>query len=175
VKATPLFSYYEAHPTLLSFSPPLGIMNVLKITVKEEGFLALYKGIRPTLLGAIPYEGIKFGTVGFLESKFPQSSSEPGTQVYRKMAFGAAGGIMAGLITYPNDTTRRLLQLQGTTGSQTYDGYMDCVRKTYRAHGVARFFRGAGVNLIKMVPNCAVQFGAYEFLKELSETMFENS
>ena len=74
------------------------------------------------------------------------------------------------LSSYPNDTVRRLLQLQGTTGTtEVFTGYFDCIRKTYAAHGAKRFFAGMGVNLVRMAPNTAVQFGAYELLKEMSE------
>jgi solute carrier family 25 phosphate transporter 23/24/25/41 len=147
-----------------------GIVNVAMITMKEEGWTALYRGMTPTLLGCIPYEGIKFGTVGLLEGLFPVSDEDKGkTNVFRKMGFGAAGGMMAGLITYPNDTTRRLLQLQGTTGTtEVYTGYWNCVAKTYKSQGITRFYKGCGVNLVKMIPNSAAQFGAYEMLKELS-------
>ena len=97
-----------------------GIVHTIALTVKDEGFLALYKGVTPTLLGAMPYEGIKFGTVGVLEVIFPSDQSTP----LRKMCFGGLGGVMAGLITYPNDTVRRMLQLQGSRGTTThFTGY----------------------------------------------------
>lgn len=143
-----------------------GIVSTVLLTVREEGFSALYKGVTPTLIGALPYEGIKFGTVGFLDTLFPASSfsASPAT---RKMIFGGLGGVAAGIITYPNDTVRRLLQLQGSRGTEaTYNGYWDCVRKTYRAEGLARFYRGAAINIIRMAPNSAVQFGSYELLKQ---------
>ena len=82
--------------------------------------------------------------------------------------FGAAGGVAAGCLTYPNDTVRRLLQLQGTPGGEKFDGYFDCVRKTYSRHGIGRFYHGMGINLIRMAPNTAVQFGAFEMLKEFT-------
>jgi hypothetical protein len=146
-----------------------GIVRTVVLTVKDEGFLALYKGVTPTLMGALPYEGIKFGTVGFLEQAFPSEETTP----LRKMLFGGIGGIMAGLITYPNDTVRRLLQIQGSRGTQTvYTGYWDCVRKTYRAEGIARFYRGVTINIIRMAPNAAVQFGAYEYLKKNTAPYF---
>ncbi|GMH82395.1 hypothetical protein TrVE_jg6677 [Triparma verrucosa] len=143
-----------------------GILQTINLTIKEEGPTALYKGVRPTLLGAVPYEGIKFGTVGFLETLFPNDTSD--SNIIRKVIFGAAGGVSAGCITYPNDTIRRLLQLQGTPGAENFNGYFDCARKTYNKHGLKRFYAGMGVNLIRMAPNTAVQFGAYEMLKELS-------
>jgi len=85
------------------------------------------------------------------------------------MIFGGLGGVMAGLITYPNDTIRRLLQLQGSRGtSSEYSGFVDCVRKTYQAEGIGRFYRGMSINIIRMAPNAAVQFGSYELLKQLT-------
>jgi len=157
-----------------------GTWNTIMVSVKEEGIRALYKGVTPTLLGAIPYEGIKFGTVGVLERLFPHTTNhhQDGNtntkpSAWRKVMFGAAGGVMAGLITYPNDTVRRMLQLQGSRGTtDVYTGYWDCVRKTYRNHGVQRFYHGLGINLIRMAPNTAVQFGSYEVLKRLTENLF---
>ena len=122
--------------------------------------------------GAMPYEGIKFGTVGVLEKAFPPPDhhgdgrpSKP--DPLRKMVFGGMGGVMAGFLTYPNDTVRRLLQLQGSRGTTTtYAGYWDCVRQTIRDHGVIRLYRGLTINVIRMAPNAAVQFGSYELLKQ---------
>lgn len=157
-----------------------GIFQTVALTVKDEGFRALYKGVTPTLLGAVPYEGIKFGTVGVLERVFPVDDAKRGADTtaasqapwWRKMIFGGAGGVMAGLITYPNDTVRRLLQMQGSRQSSAaaegivYRGYWDCVRQTYHQHGLRRFYRGLTINLVRMAPNTAVQFGSYELLKQ---------
>jgi solute carrier family 25 phosphate transporter 23/24/25/41 len=153
-----------------------GILNTVVLTAREEGVLALYKGVKPTVLGAMPYEGIKFGTVGVLEKMFPHERTYDANgnlekpSVWRKLCFGGAGGVMAGLITYPNDTVRRMLQLQGSRGTESsYTGYFDCVAKVYQRHGLGRFYHGVGINIIRMAPNTAVQFGSYELLKRLSE------
>lgn len=144
-----------------------GVGQTLLLTVRDEGIAGLYKGVTPTLVGALPYVGIQFGTVGFLETLVRDNHDNnywnPSLQ---KMVFGGIGGVTAGLITYPNDTVRRLLQLQGSRGTRTqFSGYWDCVRQTYREFGVLRFYRGLGINLVRMAPNTAVQFGAYELLK----------
>jgi len=155
-----------------------GIVNTVLVTAREEGVKALYKGVTPTLLGAMPYEGIKFGTVGILEKAFPKKNDggEDGaitSNVMRKVIFGGAGGAAAGLLTYPNDTVRRLLQLQGSKGTTAhYSGYWDCVRKTYAKFGVERFYRGAFINIIRMAPNTAIQFGSYELLKQFTAGYF---
>jgi solute carrier family 25 phosphate transporter 23/24/25/41 len=127
-----------------------GIINTVLVTAREEGALALYKGVSPTLLGAMPYEGIKFGTVAILERAFPRkrrtmregaeeevdgkgkddnnnNNNNNGisvSDVTRKLLFGGAGGVTASVITYPNDTVRRFLQLQGSRGTtEHFDGY----------------------------------------------------
>lgn len=104
-----------------------GIINTVMVTAREEGVRALYKGITPTLIGAMPYEGIKFGTVGILERTFPkdENNDSKSYKVTRKLMFGGCGGVMASVITYPNDTVRRLLQLQGSKGTtEHFDGYL---------------------------------------------------
>jgi hypothetical protein len=149
-----------------------GIISTLALTVRDEGFASLYRGALPTMLGAMPYEGIKFGTVGVLEDFYPLQENEKPTAI-RKMLFGGMGGVMAGMITYPNDTVRRLLQLQGSRGtSAVYSGYFDCIRQTYKTGGIGRFYKGVGVNLVRMAPNTAVQFGSYELLKQHSADWF---
>ncbi len=155
-----------------------GILRTVFVTAKEEGFLALYKGVTPTVLGAMPYEGIKFGTVAVMESLFPAEkryNSKTGEvekpSVWRKIIFGGCGGVMAGILTYPNDTVRRMLQLQGSRGTEeVYHGYIDCVKKVYAKHGIQRFYHGVGINIVRMAPNTAVQFGSYELLKRLSDS-----
>lgn len=151
-----------------------GITRTIVLTIKDEGVLALFKGITPTLLGAMPYEGIKFGTVGLLEQLFPTQKDHPASYyVTRKMLMGGMGGVMAGLLTYPNDTVRRMLQLQGSRGtSSEFAGYWDCVRKTYHEHGITRFYRGITINTLRMLPNVAIQFGSYELLKRWTADWF---
>jgi hypothetical protein len=145
-----------------------GIWQTLRVTIQDEGFWALWKGIQPTILGAMPYEGIKFGTVGALERFFPKEESELSGPT-RKMIFGGTGGVVSGCVMYPNDTIRRLLQMQGSRGTTSqYKGYFDCLVQTVRAQGISRLYRGITVNLIRMAPNAAIQFGSYELLKDIS-------
>merc|ERR1719215_1543665 len=86
-----------------------GVWQTIRLTIRHEGFFALYKGITPTLIGAIPYEGIKFGTVGICEKLFPAEPNEDKKQkVLRKLMFGGLGGIMAGTYDEINIFCKRL-------------------------------------------------------------------
>jgi hypothetical protein len=46
------------------------------------------------------------------------------------------------------------------------------VRKTYAKYGVERFYRGAFINIVRMAPNTAIQFGSYELLKQCTAGYF---
>ena len=161
---------------------------------KSDGLRGFYRGIVPTSVGAIPYEGIKFGVFDLLrsvwisqvgsraeeESSSPEdgldetSSRNAGAEVkmpiVAKLACGALAGIAGGAVMYPNDTVRRRMQvagaMQGSEGDRVFSGPLDCACDTYRRGGVRRFYRGIGPYLVRMVPNAAIQFAVYESLKD---------
>jgi hypothetical protein len=159
-----------------------GMIQTILVTIKDEGFLGLYKGVTPTLLGAMPYVGIQFGTVGLLEKYFDRNKNTHANKSngekkkhdpLQKMVFGGIGGITAGIITYPNDTIRRMMQLQGSRGTTVqYRGYFHCLTSIVQQHGISRLYRGWTINMIRMAPNTAVIFGSYEFLKHITAQWF---
>ncbi|GBG34760.1 Mitochondrial carrier protein [Hondaea fermentalgiana] len=141
------------------------MFGTLAHMAKTEGILSWYRGVGPTLLGAIPYEGIKFAvfdaSIGILETIQPEN------KVINKLVAGAFGGACAGFVMYPNDTVRRIMQMQGHNGKPSeYTSALDCYIKLYRAEGLGRFFHGISPYLVRMVPNSAIQFGAYSLLRD---------
>ena len=157
---------------------------VFQEILQKEGVSGLYRGIRPTVIGAVPYEGIKFGCFDALQSiwlstmqpqhdGWTEEEGEPARlPLYGKLTCGALAGILAGGFMYPNDTVRRRMQVAGAMGGGVEDrmftGPLDCARDTYRRGGVRRFYRGVTPYLIRMVPNAAIQFWVYETCKEWS-------
>mmetsp|Transcript_5194 Transcript_5194/g.9892 ORF Transcript_5194/g.9892 Transcript_5194/m.9892 type:complete len:83 (+) Transcript_5194:2-250(+) len=76
-------------------------------------------------------------------------------------------GSTAGFIMYPNDTVRRLLQMQEKGANMQYRSAADCYVQVYKTQGIRRFYRGVGPYLLRMVPNAAIQFGCYESFKQM--------
>jgi len=143
-----------------------GMIETLANMVQREGFLSWYRGIGPTLAGSIPYEGIKFAAFDATMRVFDDIS--PNTGLTNKLVAGAIGGAAAGLVMYPNDTVRRLMQMQGQEGMPIlYRNSLDCYIKIMRNEGILRFFNGTSLYLIRMVPNSAIQFGAYTVLRDM--------
>ncbi|DBA02270.1 TPA: hypothetical protein N0F65_007680 [Lagenidium giganteum] len=142
-----------------------GIVNTFRLTLQEEGFRALFRGIGPTLAGSIPYEGIKFGSYDVLKTLLPEDI-DPKADFVGKIVCGGGAGMIATILTYPNDTVRRRLQMQGSGGApRIYKNAWDCYVKLARNEGFEAYYRGLLPTLVRAIPNMGIQFATYELLK----------
>eukprot|EP00658_Telonema_sp_P-2_P051068 TRINITY_DN39085_c0_g1_i1.p1 TRINITY_DN39085_c0_g1~~TRINITY_DN39085_c0_g1_i1.p1 ORF type:complete len:354 (-),score=84.55 TRINITY_DN39085_c0_g1_i1:175-1236(-) len=140
-----------------------GIADCARQTVAAEGLRGLYAGLAPTLAGIVPYTGINFTCYDTLKRYAQKEAPAQGIEVHTKLVIGAVSGMFSQTVSYPIDTVRRRMQLQGTTNS-IYTGSFDCLAKVVRSEGVAALYRGLAANLIRAGPNTAIQFLAYEQL-----------
>ena len=123
----------------------------------EGGVVAFYKGLFPTIVSVAPFGAINFTCYDTIKGHVqPTSSLSVG-------ACGAASAMIATSICYPLDVVRRRMQLKGTT----YKSTMDASSTIVREEGVLGLYKGQLANLLKTVPNNAVRFIAFEFLKKL--------
>ncbi|KAG6599589.1 Mitochondrial Carrier (MC) Family [Phytophthora cinnamomi] len=144
-----------------------GIAHTFMRTLREEGARALFRGIGPTLFGALPYEGIKFGSYDVLTSLLPEDI-DPKADFAGKILCGGGAGVLATIFTYPNDTVRRRLQMQGAGGvTRQYRNAWHCYVQLARNEGWTAYYRGLTPTLVRAMPNMGVQFATYDFLKSL--------
>lgn len=73
------------------------------------------QGITPTVLGILPYSGIKFFVYQRLKQAWTDADSnapfaKPPVMV--KLSFGAIAGLLAQTLTYPLDVIRRRMQVR---------------------------------------------------------------
>jgi len=122
-------------------------------------------GVTATLVGAIPFEGIKFGANEFFKQRLPRGADGRTPPVYSLVA-GAVAGTLAHVLTHPLDTVRRRMQISGAAGSSlVYKNMVDCVRRTIATEGVGALFLGIVPTVVRAVPNLGIQFWLYELLK----------
>eukprot|EP00457_Paulinella_chromatophora_P011098 gb/GEZN01011224.1/.p1 GENE.gb/GEZN01011224.1/~~gb/GEZN01011224.1/.p1 ORF type:complete len:319 (+),score=0.62 gb/GEZN01011224.1/:54-1010(+) len=147
------------------------IWQVLTNGLKQEGFQSWYKGLSATLGGSLPFEGVKFGVYGMLQRYHREHTDKhagPCVVVsLQKLADGACAGLVAQLVMFPNDTVRHRLQLQGMDGGPLlYTSVRDCYVKLFRQSGIRVFYQGLLPNLLRAMPNTAIQFVTYESCKD---------
>jgi hypothetical protein len=97
-----------------------------------------------------------------------KASKEHWWYPFAKIGCGAAAGIAAQTASYPLDTLRRRLQVNGAPGTSVqYKGYLHCLRHmAQHKEGLLRqLFKGWGINCLKTAPGAAVQFVAYDLLR----------
>lgn len=88
------------------------VFYIFRMAYNEGGFLSLYRGITPTLLGILPYAGIAFTINDKANHQiFSLTGHEPST--LQKLACGAFAGLAAQSATYPLDVVRRRMQTAG--------------------------------------------------------------
>eukprot|EP00899_Mesostigma_viride_P002434 jgi/Mesvir1/12191/Mv00428-RA.1 len=87
-----------------------GVADALGGVGRREGFFGLYRGVGPTLLGVLPYSGLKFFIYEFLKLHFSDKSRP---SVAQNMFFGIWAGLVGQTATYPLDVVRRRMQVQG--------------------------------------------------------------
>ena len=143
-----------------------GMTDAFVHIVREEGPLALYKGIAPALIlvshGAFQftfYEELKL----YFQHNF--SSGGPGAQLSSAhvMLIGAMSKVGASSVTYPYQVIKTRLQAREHIASQ-YSGTFDCMGQMIRKEGWRSLFKGIIPNSLKVAPSSALTFVVYEKL-----------
>ncbi|XP_061337622.1 calcium-dependent mitochondrial ATP-magnesium/phosphate carrier protein 2-like isoform X2 [Gastrolobium bilobum] len=75
---------------------------------------------------------------------------------------GGIAGATSRTVTAPLDRLKVVLQVQTTNAS-----IMPAVMKIWKQDGLSGFFRGNGLNVVKVAPESAIKFYAFEMLKNV--------
>ena len=103
---------------VMAVSPSTQYKNLYSVFCKiyhEEGLLALYRGLTPTLLGVIPYAGTSFFTYETLKSWAVERKGGDALHPMlpsplERLAAGAVAGLLGQTASYPLDIVRRRMQ-----------------------------------------------------------------
>ncbi|KQK08371.1 mitochondrial carrier protein CoAc1 isoform X2 [Brachypodium distachyon] len=146
-----------------------GVKDVFKTVYKEGGARSLYRGIGPTLIGILPYAGLKFYIYEDLKSRVPEDYKR---SVVLKLSCGALAGLFGQTLTYPLDVVRRQMQVQNKQPQNVNDTFR--IRGTFqgllliiRCQGWRQLFAGLSLNYVKVVPSVAIGFTTYDMMKNL--------
>lgn len=159
-----------------------GILPTCKIIYKEngQGLRGFYNGFAPTMYGIIPYAGVAFMTYQWLKDRCYSDWKEHATYLtidkdgkeHRKLHIlphllsGATAGMLGQTFSYPLDTIRHRMQLQGiSAGIPRYETTWHAFTTIYSREGLRGFFRGLSITYWKTIPANAVAFVVYDFMK----------
>lgn len=155
------------------------------------------QGCTPTLLGILPYAGVKFFTFQSLKrlwadhqaaaAHLPHASLDASLSNHHhppplpklhtrdrpplavSLLFGGAAGLVAQTLTYPLDIVRRRMQVSNLrAGTEgAHATILGTGRAIVREYGWRGLFRGVTINYVKVTPATAVGFTVYDQLKDM--------
>ena len=150
---------------------PLIYKNFFQTTkkiIKDEGIKGLWKGILPTATGAIIYEGSQYFVYSSIKQYYQINQNKIILNTFDYFLIGAISGAISQTISYPFDIIRKKMML---SKNNEKNSMINCIKLTYKNEGFSGFFRGIGINLIKIMPYTALQYTIneeiqYYFLKK---------
>lgn len=140
----------------------------------------LYRGYLPTIAGILPYAGTSFFVYDTLRRAIVGGGSpaltrrvgargdggEVALRTPVQLVVGSLAGAAAQTASYPIDTVRRQIQLQGLASRSTDGvGMLGVLRGILRSEGVRGLFVGLSINYLKVAPATSVSFLVYERLR----------
>ena len=147
-------------------APYSNVLSTLRSVVAADGPLSLYSGVGATLIGALPFEGLKFGAYDIFKSWLPRTSDGKTPAIWTLVA-GAGAGAIAHALTYPLDTVRRRMQISGALGAVKYTNAWNCLRTVAATEGWMALFYGLTPTILRALPNLGLQFFLYEVIKTM--------
>jgi solute carrier family 25 folate transporter 32 len=157
----------------------LSSIHAFRVIIRHEGFLGLYQGLIPAVIGSavswggyfFVYEGLKREYRQILSSS--SRSAAPPTTLNSLENFTLACFAGASMVALTNPVwlikTRMQLQMKQAAKKHhmtkpPYKGMLDAGRTIMREEGFWALYKGAGPALL-LVSHGGVQFVVYEFLK----------
>eukprot|EP00042_Codosiga_hollandica_P051353 m.628979 g.628979 ORF g.628979 m.628979 type:complete len:412 (+) comp58268_c2_seq1:1598-2833(+) len=145
-----------------------GLGHAIALSIRQEGFLSLFHGLLPTLLGIVPYAGTSFFTYESLkiliESYNVANDRPPDVRSLQRLVAGGFAGLVAQTATYPLDVVRRRMQTDGMLSRRAGFGVLGTVRQIWRTEGIRGFYKGVSLNWIKGPVSVAVSFTIYDYV-----------
>lgn len=138
------------------------LFQALKLVIKHEGVLSLWKGNGVTILHRLPYSAINFCTYE-LTSAWLDQHHRSTPDFLRRLTAGGVAGLAACTAAYPLDLVRTRLAAQ--TKEQYYRGVVPTVSKIIADEGMKGLYHGLGATLVQVVPSLAINFCLYESMK----------
>jgi solute carrier family 25 phosphate transporter 23/24/25/41 len=154
-----------------------GLVDGIVTVARQEGFLRLYTGIWPSLLGIIPYAGFQLSTYDMTRNALMKHYGEEHSTKLITFASGSIAGMVAQTAAFPIEMIRRRMQVRGFQLGGIVDPnavrldkeptFMGELRTVIREGGVKGLYRGIVPNYIKIVPAAGCNFLVFEYAKGL--------
>uniref|UniRef100_A0A0B7B8V5 Citrate transport protein n=1 Tax=Arion vulgaris TaxID=1028688 RepID=A0A0B7B8V5_9EUPU len=142
-----------------------GPIDCVKVTVREYGFLGLYRGLSVLLYGSIPKSAVRFGS--FEEFKKRLVGSDGTLNGQQRLLCGLGAGVSEAIFAVtPMETIKVKFINDQTSAKPQYKGFFHGVRCIVREQGLRGCYQGLTATIIKQGSNQAIRFFVMETMKD---------
>ena len=139
-----------------------GPVDCMRQIFRTEGVRGVFRGFWVTAIRETPSFGLYFASYE-VSCRFLQGDAEE-CPTWVMLVGGGFAGMCSWLSTYPMDVIKSRLQADM---SGKYDGFMDCVRKSYHEEGMRAFGKGLCSTMLRAFPVNAATFATVEWVMRL--------
>mmetsp|Transcript_55226 Transcript_55226/g.131647 ORF Transcript_55226/g.131647 Transcript_55226/m.131647 type:complete len:284 (+) Transcript_55226:76-927(+) len=147
-----------------------GIVHAFRSVVQQEGFLAFYKGLGPTMLTIAPKVTLQWGGMAFFK---PMFEGKAPALLVPSLAGICTGILQAVVFLTPAEVIKVRQQTQLGWGGK-YDSTLSTARLIMREEGFGAFYNGLAATIARQSWGLVVKFSGYEGLKALFQQMQGN-
>lgn len=146
-----------------------GSIGTFNLVVKNEGFLALYKGLSASMLRQITYSTVRFGAYEYFKELSGATDEKP-LSFASKVGLAMAAGGLGGICGNPADVTNIRMQADGRLPAAERRGYKNAFDGLFRItkeEGILTLWKGWGPNVNRAMFMTASQIATYDQCKEI--------
>lgn len=134
-----------------------GILDCGAKTVKANGFMGLYRGAAPLIIGSSGKQAARW--TGYQTVANQLKDDKGNLSIPSRMFAGACGGVSeAVLAVTPIETLKTRVTDDMRRGTGNYSGSLDATVKILKSEGPAGLYRGVVPTIAKQATNQAVRF-----------------
>jgi solute carrier family 25 citrate transporter 1 len=139
--------------------PYNGMISGLTYYVRGTGFLSLYRGLAPTLVGSIPKAGIRFGLNGVFKEYLKDEDGKltPGKNFLAGLGAGVSEAL---IIVAPVETVK-------TKCIELNMPFVGGLKRIWAAEGLGGIYQGAAATAMKQGSNQGLRFMWYNEYKRI--------
>lgn len=138
----------------------------LRKIARNEGMVALWRGLSPTLMMGIPANIIYFAGYDWLRTDERSPIKQRVSDVYAPFAAGAIARTAAASATSPVEMFRTRLQATPGTGAGHFKETLEGLYQMTRVKGYTSLWRGLSLTMWRDVPFSGLYWWGYEKVKE---------
>ena len=142
------------------------LSHAVRVIYGSQGIRGLYAGLQPTLFQIVPYISLHFTFYEIGKQLVMERTHKEHLTPTESLVIGAVSGTSSKFLTFPLDTAKKLMQVEGqfqsNMNSSQYRGIIHTLYSVWKLHGVRGWFRGIAPSLVKAAPNSAITFTTYE-------------